>query len=111
MTITTEEQDGVIILSLQGRLDTNTSEEVQKVVMNQLDQGNATLVFNLEELEYISSAGLRVLLMALKKVAGASGKLGLYGLKPYISEIFEIAGFEALFEIFDTKEAALKGIK
>jgi anti-anti-sigma factor len=110
MTITTEERDGAIVLGLQGRLDANTSEEAQKEVMNQLNQGNAALVINLTELEYISSAGLRVLLLVLKKVTKSSRKLGLYGLKPHISEIFKIAGFGALFEIFDSKDAALKGV-
>jgi anti-sigma B factor antagonist len=58
-------------------------------------------------LEYISSSGLRVFLAALKKVRKQQGDMKLADLKPFIKEIFDIAGFTQLFNILDNEEAAV----
>jgi anti-sigma B factor antagonist len=65
------------------------------------------LVINLEHLEYISSSGLRVLLAGIKRVKKEQGDIRLACLQPYVQEVFDIAGFTQLFQIFDREEDAV----
>lgn len=83
--------DGELTLSLSGRLDTTTFPELEKVVKNELDQVQ-TLMFNLEKMEYISSAGLRVLLLA-QKTMNAKGRMAIINASAEIMDIFEVTGF------------------
>ena len=64
------------------------------------------MVLNLDKLEYISSSGLRVFLAQLKKARKQQGDLKLACMKPYIKEVFDIAGFTQLFNIFDAEDTA-----
>ena len=72
-----------------------------------IDAGQARLVVSLDKLEYISSSGLRVLLATLKKVRKQQGDIRLACLKPNIKEVFDISGFNQLFNISDTEETAI----
>lgn len=83
--------DGELTLSLSGRLDTTTFPELEKVVKNELDQVQ-TLMFDLEKMEYISSAGLRVLLLA-QKTMNAKGRMAIINASAEIMDIFEVTGF------------------
>jgi anti-sigma B factor antagonist len=65
-------------------------------------------VLNLEKMEYISSSGLRVFLAQLKKVRKQQGDIKLACMKPYIKEVFDIAGFTQLFNIFENEDNAIK---
>ena len=76
-----------------------------------IDAAQVGLVLSLEKLEYISSSGLRVFLAALKKVRKQQGDIELACLKPYIKQVFDIAGFTQLFVILDTEEAAVNNFK
>jgi len=96
----------VIILELSGRLDASTSSILEKKVMEFLDSGEKYFILDFKNLDYISSAGLRVLLMAAKKSNGAGGKVALSCLKEHVKEVFDIAGFTAIFPICSTQEDA-----
>ena len=87
------DQDGNVVLV--GRLDAAQAPAAQ-VALDCL-QGVATL--NCRGLDYISSAGLSVLLRTQKRLMASSGKLRLAGLKPHIQDIFVYSGFDQLFEI------------
>ena len=65
------------------------------------------MVAELSVVEYISSSGLRVMLSSLKKLNQLDGTLKLSSLQPYVLEVFEIAGFTQLFEIYDSAEEAV----
>ena len=71
-----------------------------------IESGQVKMVLNLEKLEYISSSGLRVFLAQLKKSRKQQGDLKLACMKPYIKEVFDIAGFTQLFNIFDAEDVA-----
>jgi anti-sigma B factor antagonist len=101
--------DNVNLLSLSGRLDAYSATEVEKKLDSLIESGQNRLVVNLEKLEYISSSGLRVFLSALKKTKKQQGDIKLACMKPFIKEVFDIAGFSQLFNIFDTQEAAVSG--
>lgn len=107
MDIEEKKLDNVNMLSLSGRLDAYSSTEVEKKLDSLLDAGQPCLVIDLEKLEYISSSGLRVFLAALKKAKKQEGDIKLACMKPFIKEVFDIAGFSQLFNIFDTSDAAV----
>jgi len=108
MEIKKEAQNGKTILVITGRLDANTSSELEKVILPLIDEGSTQLIVDLEGLEYISSAGLRIFLLALKKMKNFQGKLILCGLRKMIREVFKIAGFVSIFNIVETREQALQ---
>ena len=107
MEILEREAGNVNIICLSGRLDAYCSNDVEKKLNSLIDADRVRLVVNLDQLEYISSSGLRVLLAALKKTRKQQGDIRLACLKPYIKEVFDIAGFTQLFTILDTEEATV----
>lgn len=107
MDILDKKKGDIVIVSLAGRLDAYGANDVEKKLDLFIDSGQVKLVINLENLEYISSSGLRVFLAALKKVRKQQGDMKLADLKPFIKEIFDIAGFTQLFNILDNEEAAV----
>jgi len=86
-----------LTLSLYGKLDTTTAPELDEVVKNELN-GIEKLFFDISNLEYISSAGLRVLLAA-QKVMAVQGTMVIRGVGEEIAEIFEVTGFDNIFTI------------
>ena len=92
MQINKTQEDGKLTLAPIGRVDTITSPELEAAVV--LD-GVEELVFDLAQVDYISSAGLRVLLSAQKKMAGKSMKIA--NSKPAVKEVFDITGFSDIF--------------
>ena len=111
MAISEKTIGDVNVISLSGRLDAYSANEVEKKLDSLIDAAQVRLVISLEKLEYISSSGLRVFLAALKKVKKQQGDIKLACLKPYIKEVFDIAGFTQLFNMFDTEEAAVNSFK
>jgi anti-sigma B factor antagonist len=109
MDIVEKKMGKVNVLSLSGRLDAYSAGEIEKKLDSLIEGGQPNLVMDLEKLEYISSSGLRVFLSALKKVKKQQGDIKLACMKPFIKEVFDIAGFTQLFNIFDTQEAAVGG--
>lgn len=111
MQIQKRPQDNLLILDLSGRLDASSSAEALEQFNGIIDAGNTQLVANLGQLEYISSAGLRVFLMIAKKLKAAQGKIHLCHLPDYVKEIFEISGFASIFPIHATEAEAITAIK
>jgi len=107
MEIVEKKQGNVNLLSLSGRLDAYSATELEKKLDSLIEASQNCLVIDLEKLDYISSSGLRVFLAALKKAKKQQGDIKLACMKPFIKEVFDIAGFSQLFNIFDTREAAV----
>ena len=97
MKINKEQTGNVMTLALEGRLDTTTAPELEKELKESLD-GVTDLTFDLEKLEYISSAGLRVLLSA-QKTMNKQGSMKLVHVGEVIMEIFEVTGFSDILTI------------
>jgi len=108
MEINKKEEGGIVQIAIIGRLDASSSNEADETVSAILNDGANKLLFNLGQLEYLSSAGLRVLLAAAKKIRLIEGKVVLCSLNEYVKEIFEVSGFESLIPIADSVEAGLK---
>lgn len=108
MNLKKEKIENFIVLKIKGRIDTIHSVELEAEVNQLLESGEKEFIFNCSEMNYISSSGLRVFLVAQKKVISLKGKLYLCNLQPAIQEVFRISGFSNLFRIFDTQEEILE---
>lgn len=103
-------ENGVVKITIDGRLDATTSPEAEKLINEVLAGGNVKLVVDLSRLEYISSAGLRVLLVAAKGVRQGKGNIVLCGLSEGVKEVFEISGFSSIFNITETLDEAMAAV-
>ena len=110
MEVIEKKQDGICILTLRGRLDASSSSEFRETILQIIEDGTTRVILDCQNLEYISSAGLRVVLEATKEIKRNDGKIMLCALQDYIKEVFEIAQFDAFLPIGDTLEEAIKTI-
>ena len=97
MTINVERDFELVTLEITGRLDATTSPNLESVV-NELSDDIKELVFNVSELEYISSAGIRVLLGAYKKMHSNQGIMRIEKANDIVREVFEITGLTEMLE-------------
>ncbi|MBO4913873.1 MAG: STAS domain-containing protein [Oscillospiraceae bacterium] len=97
MTINKNSDDGKLTVSISGRLDTATAPELEAELKDSLE-GVTSLVLDLSELEYISSAGLRVLLGA-QKTMNRQGEMKVTGANETVMEVFEVTGFSDILTI------------
>ena len=98
-----ESKKGIyLIIEIIGRLDTSNYGELENKLLAALENGEKEIVINCAGLNYVSSSGLRVFLMALKKIKAVEGHFALCSLQDNVREIFEIAGFTTIFRIYNT---------
>jgi len=93
------------------RFDAYTAGEVETAFTKLIEEGNSKVICDFSQTEYVASAGLRVLLSTYKRLQKSGGKLALCCLKPYVREVFEIAGFTNIFQIYDSTDAAIDSLK
>ncbi len=108
MEIIQKEENGIVSIAIKGRLDADSSPEAEKVVKDVLKGQTTRLLFDLSSLEYLSSAGLRVLLGAAKEMRRRDGKIVLCALNAFVKEIFEVSGFQSLIPIEDSVESGIE---
>jgi anti-anti-sigma factor len=109
MEITTRRQDDVTIVAVAGNLDSMTSPEAQQALDAILAAGGRKIAVDFTALDYISSAGLRVLLGAAKRLSAAGGALRTFGLNDTVREVFDISGFSTILAVFPSEAEARKG--
>lgn len=110
MDIQNRMENGVLIITIDGRLDASNAPVAEGEINKALDGEQNRLLFDLSGLEYLSSGGLRVILGAAKEIRRREGKVALAALKEYVYEIFEVSGFTAMIPIKDTVEEGLKDL-
>jgi len=108
MTISLTHAGDTLVLRVAGRLDAMTSPEFEKTCQQCINSESRRMVVDLEGVDYISSAGLRAILLAAKAVQAGGGVLGLSSLRGAVKDTLEMAGFCALFPVYDSMEAALE---
>ncbi len=111
MEIRQADNNGVIVLELEGRLDTLSSNVLEKKLADLLAANEHKLLLDFSGLDFISSSGLRVLLSAGKQLKPVRGKMALCALNSNVREVFDVAGFTMLFSIFPSAESALKELQ
>ncbi len=107
MNITVTEQDTICILELNGRMDATTVSTFENVCKENLDKNFSKILVDMSALEYISSAGLRGILLMEKTSKAKQIPLVFYGLQSMVYEVFKISSFLSILKICTTKEEAL----
>lgn len=108
MKIEIFEEQGVCCFRIEGRLDAVTSETAEQKILDQVRDGQGPFLFDIAGMDYISSAGLRVLLASAKAIKSSGGQFALCAPNPNVLNIFQISGFASFFPITDTFEDGLK---
>lgn len=110
MEISEVRADKHLQVSPNGRLDATTAPVLQEKLLGLIEAGDHRMVLDFSGLDYVSSAGLRVVLIVAKRLKGVGGALALCGMKPHIKEVFDIAGFSSMLSIYATPEEAASAL-
>ncbi len=110
MELTELTNENYTVIQIRGRLDTTNYNQLETRLMELIDAGRIRILVDCSGMDYISSSGLRVFLMALKKISAMKGKFILCSLQENIREIFGISGFSSIFEIYPDRGAAEKSL-
>jgi anti-anti-sigma factor len=108
MELNVKNEEKGMLVSLTGRMDAVSSPEFEKELGRLIDERNVNFVVDLTELDYISSAGLRSILVTAKKLKGKNGQILLASLQAaVVKEVFEISGFSTIIPIYESVEEAM----
>ena len=110
MNIAEEKQSGVVVLKPQGRLDAVESPELEELVQGVIDRGDSRVVMDLSAVPYISSRGLRVVLLGVKQAVAAGGTLAVCSPQVLVRKVFQSIGFQEIIDIFNTVGEAVDSL-
>ena len=102
------DKDSATVVYFFGKIDTGTSPEAEKYLNNLIGEGTHNIVLNLEEVDFVSSTGLRVILATGKKLMGKKGKLTICSPNITVNDVLRMSGFNRMFEVYEEEEAALE---
>ena len=109
LLIVTDNLQSVSIMNVKGRVDSNTAPELESALENLLKNKKNKIVLNLKAVDYLSSAGLRALVKALKEAQQSGGDLHLAAVSKQIEVVLRTVGMMQMFKLFPTNEEALAG--
>jgi anti-sigma B factor antagonist len=110
MNVVARRYANAVVLEVGGRLDQETCEDFRAELSGYVDRAlrdKSALILNLAGVEYISSAGLRCLMMASRQMKAGNGRILVTELQPMVAEIFEISHFDLMFQVLPTVKEAL----
>jgi len=113
MDLTPTPQGSATVLSPAGRIDHASADAFQAALQPYVDAcqaGQMSILLDMHRLDYISSVGLRVLMIAARQVKAQHGRIVISGLTPLVKEVFEISRFNLVFELFEDRQAAIAAI-
>ena len=102
-----ENRGEITILAPRHRVDTNNAPEVEKIIWENIGDGDGKMIIDFSQVNYISSAGLRVLLKTAKQMKKGGGKLGLCNLNDQIKEVLELSGFMGIIDCYDSVDSCI----
>ena len=102
-----ERDNGALVLLPVGRLDSANSLAFESIIMEHINNGEQRLIVDFNRLDFISSSGMRVLLIAAKKLKASKGKLVLCAMQDHIQEVFLISAFDQIIPIRDSRQSAM----
>ena len=113
MSLVTSVNGNALILGLKGRLDQDNCDTFRDELTPHLDaaaRDHLAIVLDLSQLEYVSSAGLRCFMLAVKQAKTYNGRIVVAALQPMVAEIFQISRFDMLLEVFTTVAKAVAAV-
>lgn len=108
LRIDLEEIEHRVILRLDGRLDAATAPILDRKIQSLIDEDHYYLLLDFSRIDYLSSAGMRVLLSATKKLMAKKGGLILFSLTEEVNEVIKMAGFDKILRIFSSEKEAIQ---
>ncbi len=110
MEIQSKKIDGTPVVAVFGRIDALTASEYEAAIQDALDGEDSRLILDFGGLDYISSAGLRVILATAKSLKSKGGQVLLAGACGTVKEVFDISGFCSIFTLYDSVSAAIAAV-
>ncbi|MDE0147342.1 MAG: STAS domain-containing protein [Rhodospirillaceae bacterium] len=110
VNVTTERIDDVLSADVEGRIDGSNVVQFEEAVRTAIEDSDRAVIMDFEKLVYISSAGLRAILLTAKSLQNRDAKLLLCSLSDRIREVFEISGFDKILPIHPSKAEALDSL-
>ena len=110
MDVKTERENETLIARAEGRIDSTNARDFEDAMTAVIDASDRAVIIDCENLAYISSAGLRSLLLIGKELWNRDAKLALCSLSASIREVFEISGFDKIIPIHGSRTEALKSL-
>jgi anti-sigma B factor antagonist len=107
MDITISEMKRVTLIEISGRIDSTNATKLGEALNEQIDAGRHQLVADLSRVDYMSSAGLRELVSAVKKLRKLNGDLRVASPSPRVKEVLDLAGLDSIFQMFTTPVEAV----
>jgi anti-sigma B factor antagonist len=107
MEIQDKQIDDITIISLKGSIDAMTAPQITEFIQGLVSKGNIKLITDFSSVDYTSSAGLRVLLGAIKETRAQGGDLRLAGVQPDVLKVLNLSGFTNILKMFDNADAAV----
>lgn len=107
MNVNVSEMRRVVLIEVVGRVDSTNASKLGDSFNEQIDAGRKMLVVDLSRVEYMSSAGLREMVAAAKKLRSDNGDLRLASPSPRVQEVLELAGLNMIFQVYPTQVEAV----
>ena len=107
MKVTASQSGDTVIAAVSGRVDSVNATSFEQELSKAMEGGSSRLVVDCAELSYISSAGLRILLLAVKKTRAQGGGVALCQVQDHVREVLEVSGFTRIMTVRDTIDQAL----
>ncbi len=101
---------GVLVATVTGRIDNANSSECEEMLRSGIGDGEQALVLNLSQLSYVSSAGLRILLLMAREFTGPDQAFGLCDLSSGVSDVIHVSGFSGIMSVYDSQTEAVEAI-
>ncbi len=107
MEVQVEEKGEIVVVRVEGRLDAASSPQLEKQINAIIDQGHFKLVLNLSSVEYLSSAGMRLMLSVSKKLKSLEGKIVACSVSDEVMDVIKMAGFHQVLSFYPNEEESL----
>src|SRR5262245_13537234 len=107
MEIAPRHHGDVLVLDMSGRLDKSTSGDAHDALVGFANSGAKRVILNLDKLDYVTSAGLRVILTLAKLLQSSNGELKICRASAPVKEVLETSGFSSLLKMFDDEKSAI----
>lgn len=110
MDISEDRKADAVVLALSGKLDATTARTFEDRILGVIGSGTQRLVVDLAQLEYVRSSGLRVFLLAAKRLHSTDRKFVLCSLKEHVRQVFDLAGLSSILSIYNSRDDAIKAL-
>lgn len=107
MTIEESRSGATLVMAVEGRVDAHSAQTFEDQVLARIQAGTTSLVLDFSQLDFISSAGLRVVLVAAKRLQQADGRFAVCGLRENVGDVFRVSGFTSIMDVYADRATAL----